>query len=194
MAVRLLLVREAETAWEAQGRLRGQTPLPALPDCLEALGEAVPELAAQRPEAIYAPPRDPGRATGTFLRRALDLPLWKREALLPLDTGAWEGLALPEIETRYGRIWRQVQAAPAHYGPPRGETLLDVADRLQPLVEDLVLQEETAVVVAQREVLLALMAYVSPGVADEEEEPDDVWQLWDDRQLWTEFDIVTGED
>jgi probable phosphoglycerate mutase len=189
MAVTLLLVREAGTAWDADERLRGRTPLPARPEELAELQRAAPELASCEPSGVYAPPTDPGRQSGRVLREALGLPLWLREELVPLDTGAWEGLTLSELRERNKRAWRRWRADPTMYGPPRGETLDDVAARLHPFVEDLLVADETAVVVAGDLVVGALLARVCPAPGERSRRVPSPVLEGDER--WVEQELVT---
>ena len=107
MAVKLLLVRESATSWVLDGRVQGKVILPPLEGELGELRSLAPELAEFNPEAVYVPPHDPGLASGQVLREELGLPLWKRDELMPLDMGIWEGLCWSEVKERYGRIYRR---------------------------------------------------------------------------------------
>ncbi|MFW5858037.1 MAG: histidine phosphatase family protein [Planctomycetota bacterium] len=191
MGVHLLLVRQAATAWTRTGRVEGGTPLPPEPDELEAIRAIVPELETFDPEGIYAPPVDPGRATGRALRQAMGLPLWFRPELAPLDTGAWEGLLWDEVRLRHARALRRWRADPRVFAPPMGETTAEVAARLRPLADDLIEGGAGGIVVADARVLDTLVRELLPG-ADPEERllPD----APDGQACWTDVEVIVHGD
>lgn len=190
MAFELILVQAVATPWRQQGRVEGSVPLPPLPQAIADINAAVATWPARELAGVYAPDQDPGQATGAALASRLKRPLWTRPCLAPLDVGVWAGLTWLEVRQRYGRIYRRWHAAPARFAPPLGETLTDVARRLGPLVRNLMHQKKPAVVVAAREVLLALLAHTLPRA---EAAPEPPWALLPAEQDWLQATVDPPE-
>lgn len=195
MAMRLVLVCEAATAWTKDVRVQGRLALPPLADELELLRELAKELDEISPEAVYCPPQDPALASAQVLRKALGLPLWKKDSLLPLDMGAWEGLSWSEVKERFGRLVRRYRAAPQTFAPPQAEALADAAGRLHGLVKELLGAGEDAIVVASAGILATLENHVLPyGEASGEVSSWARFDMPEKWPRWTEHELVTNEE
>ena len=124
---RLLLVRHAQSEWNADGRWQGWADPP-----LSDLGRRQSEAAAGalgRTDAVVT--SDLGRAveTATILARALGLgPVEVDPALRERDIGEFTGLTRGEIEAR----WPGMVGSFVRTSPPRGETSEQVLERALP--------------------------------------------------------------
>lgn len=165
MELQLLLIREADTSWDTMERVHGQISLPPLEDELHRLKALTEKLRDYAPMGVYGPDSDPGRTSAMTLARSLGLPFTPRPSLSPLDMGAWEGLSWLEVRERYGRMWRRWHAAPDRFAPPMGETMSEVASRLEPLVDEILAEERNVAIVASWPVLLSLLACALPQAA-----------------------------
>jgi probable phosphoglycerate mutase len=129
---RLLIVRHAQSEWNADGRWQGWADPP-----LSDLGRRQSEAAAAalgRTDAVVA--SDLGRAveTATILARALGLgPVEVEPALRERDIGDFTGLTRPEIEVR----WPGMVGSFIRTSPPGGETSDQVVRRALPALERL---------------------------------------------------------
>jgi len=98
--VRLLLVRHAQSEWNADGRWQGQEDPP-----LSELGEQQAAAAAERVgafDAIVASPLDRAAHTAAILAEATGVgPVLLDEALMERNAGEWQGLTRDEIEEQY---------------------------------------------------------------------------------------------
>jgi probable phosphoglycerate mutase len=98
--VRLLLVRHAQSEWNADGRWQGQEDPP-----LSELGERQAAAAAERVgafDAIVASPLERAAHTAAILAEATGVgPVLLDEALMERNAGEWQGLTRAEIEVRY---------------------------------------------------------------------------------------------
>ncbi len=128
----LTLVRHGATAWNEQGRWQGVTDNP-----LAERGKAEAALLARR---LRAQAFD--RAESSDLQRAVEtathaLPghalaghtLNLDPRLREMNFGAFEGLTLAEMQAH--PAFAHWQADPWHHAPPGGESLADVAARMQ---------------------------------------------------------------
>lgn len=144
MSARILLVRHGQTAWSRLGKHTGRTDVPLLDEgrrTAELLGErlrrtpwdGLPDAEVRSSPLVRAAETCELAGFGGRARP------W--DALMEWDYGGYEGLPPETIKKRAGAdwfIWRD--------GVPGGESLSDVADRADQVIDE--------VRVAERDVLL----------------------------------------
>jgi len=120
---RLCLVRHGETAWNAEGRVQGQTDIP-----LSAHGHAQAQAAAEvlcRHDftAAYASDLMRVRQTAEPSVRRLALPLTLDAELRERHYGIFERLLYTEVRARYPENYARFQSKDPDYDLEGGETL-----------------------------------------------------------------------
>ena len=126
-ALRITLIRSAETDWELQGRIRGRTDLPLSSRGVEILSAALVD--ASEIEVIRHATDEASKATARLLARSTGARRRKLVGLEPPNFGLLEGLTMAEATERYptrSRIWED---NPLALNPPDGESLNVLADR-----------------------------------------------------------------
>lgn len=116
---RLLVVRHAESEWNAAGRWQGRGDPPLSPRGREQAAAAV-EAVRGRVEHVVTSTLVRARQTGEIVAAALGLDTRADPDLCEIDVGEWTGLTLAEVEERYGaelQAWRAGELA----APPGGE-------------------------------------------------------------------------
>lgn len=147
---RLILARHGQTEWNNSFRYQGRTDVNL---DLVGMGQArrlALRMKANPPQAIYASPLQRAYRTAEAVANVMDPPLDPRllDGLVEIDFGAWEGLAVKEVNERYGEDYRRWKADPYSYTPPDGEPFGDVVKRVGEALKDvLAAPEETAMVV-----------------------------------------------
>ena len=132
---RLILIPVAQTDWQAQGRLAGDTDLP-----LNEYGhrQAVTfgeEIAALQPAVVHCGPEKATKQTASIIAHGLKLKVRPAKELRELDLGHWEGLTRDDFGERFARVYRQWRSAPLSIEPPEGEAIAHAAERLQRAVQ-----------------------------------------------------------
>ena len=124
----LLLVRHAETDWNASGRFQGHADPPLNERGRQQAHALAVELAGTRFDALYASPLRRAAETAEVLGAALQLPVTLVEDLREVDVGEWQGLTRAEVEARYP----DALASWLAFGPgwERGETYEVLGDRV----------------------------------------------------------------
>jgi probable phosphoglycerate mutase len=143
-ALVLFLARHGETEFNRANRFCGQADSPltehgrdearrngqVLSTVLrDALGDAFGDAAGLR---LVSSPLKRAMTTARIIRTELghdDLPIATDDRLREISFGAWEGLTLDEIESRYPREWAARVADRWHTPAPGGESYADVATR-----------------------------------------------------------------
>ncbi len=168
--VRLLLVRHGETTWNTAHRYQGQTDIALSERGIRQARALARRLASEPIAAIYA--SDLRRASETArIIAALRAPANPASAgaaspalrldrrLRELHFGAWEGMTYAEIGRLAADHLARWNADRLHVAPPDGETLAELAARVEALLEEIVRDHsgETVLVVAHGGPLRALL-------------------------------------
>jgi probable phosphoglycerate mutase len=124
LPARLCVIRHGETAWNAEGRVQGQTDVP-----LSALGEAqalalAGTLAGERFAALYASDLERVRQTAAPAARALGLAPRLEAALRERHYGKFETLTYAEARERHPQDFARFKAKEPDYDFGSGESLL----------------------------------------------------------------------
>ncbi len=123
MALRLFLLRHAETAWNRERRYQGWTDT-GLSDTGRAQAEAAARALAGTPlDAIYASPLRRAQETAAAVAAVHALPVRGAEAFKEMGFGRWEGLTVDEVRARDPERYQAWLEAPHRTGPPDGERL-----------------------------------------------------------------------
>ena len=88
-------------------------------------------------------------------------------ALDEIDAGTCDGLSYGEIAERFPAEYAARQADKLRYRYPRGESYLDVIDRLNPVIVNLERKRKPLVIIAHQAVLRALYAYLADRTPEE---------------------------
>ena len=92
----LLLVRHAETDWNAEGRLQGQIDRPLTEFGRRQARQLAEQLGGEKLEAIYSSDLARARETADIVGERLGLPVELDSDLREKDWGTWEGLTAVE--------------------------------------------------------------------------------------------------
>ena len=170
----LLLVRHGETSWNVEHRLQGQRADLPLTDRGRTQAAAIAHcLKSWTIDAVYSSDACRARQTAQSICDARALSAVETPSLRELDFGDWEGLTHGQARADdpvRARAWEQ---NPLDWAPPGGESLANLACRMQSFVEGLLGEhaDRTALLVSHGGPLRVLLA-TSLGLA-----PTDYWRL-----------------
>jgi broad specificity phosphatase PhoE len=94
-------------------------------------------LASRSLTAVYSSPLRRAQETADFIARPHHLPVRTLSDLIEADVGAWEGRSWVEIQASEPERYTQFQHNPARYGYHQGENLTQVAERVVPVIEEI---------------------------------------------------------
>ena len=157
--MRLVLVRHGETAHNRDGLGLGREDAQLTDLGLRQTAAAVERLSAEPPDRILTSPLTRAAAIARGLAGRTGAPLEVREELTEMDVGETEGLPFAEMRARFPDFidaWRAPD--PSDVRMPGGESLAQVAARLEPLVAELrALPDEYRVVAVSHNFVLRLL-------------------------------------
>jgi broad specificity phosphatase PhoE len=87
--------------------------------------------------SIYTSDLKRARETAGILAAVLQLPVISDPRLREINQGEWEGQLVETIKAHYADLWQQRTVDPASIRPPEGETVGEVAKRLQEALNDI---------------------------------------------------------
>jgi broad specificity phosphatase PhoE len=130
MALRLFLVRHAETAWNRERRYQGWTDLP-LTEAGRAQAEAAARALAEPPlAAVYSSPLQRALATAAVIAAPHGIQTILDPSFKEMRLGQWEGLTAAEVRERHPDLHRAWAESPHLATLPGGEPLEDVKRRV----------------------------------------------------------------
>jgi probable phosphoglycerate mutase len=150
----LALLRHADTAWSAQGRIQGRAD-PALSDAGRAAAAALVLPAASRGMRIVTSPLARCVETAALI----GAPRAPREpSLVEMDWGRWEGRRLEELRAEFGQAMRENEERGLDFRPDGGESPREVLARVSQWLATL---SEPTLAVTHRGVIRAIFAAAS---------------------------------
>jgi broad specificity phosphatase PhoE len=152
--IALALLRHAETAWSAEGRIQGRAD-PSLSDAGRAAVSALVLPEACRGMRIVTSPLARCVQTAAILG-APHAPRERR--LIEMDWGRWQGRRLEELRAEFGTAMRENEERGLDFRPDGGESPREVVARVSGWLSTL---SEPTLAVTHRGVIRAVFAAAS---------------------------------
>jgi probable phosphoglycerate mutase len=152
MSVRLVALRHAPTAWNAERRLQGRTDVP-----LSTEGETAAKAwrldPAWREYPVIASPLTRAATTARLLFPGRTIATDAR--LIEMSFGDWEGQSLTELRGAPGSDAESRERMGLEFRAPDGESPREVQERVVPLLAEIA---EPTIIVTHKAVLRALLS------------------------------------
>jgi broad specificity phosphatase PhoE len=133
----LCLVRHGQTDWNLAGRYMGQSEVPLNQNGRAQAHILVRQLQGHPFAAVYTSDLERARETADIVAAGLNLPVTSDARLREINQGEWEGQLVDVIKARYAALWQQRSLDPANLRLPGGETVGEVAQRVQVALDDI---------------------------------------------------------
>ena len=162
MNLRLLLARHGLTDWNATHRFQGQTNIPLNEIGIQQAQALSNRIAGESIDHIYASDLDRARQTAASISAHHHCPLDFDPALRELHFGEWEGFTYQQIQERDPNSLKSWNLDLYENGPPGGESLNELADRISLFMEEILREHssETVMLVAHGGTLTVLLCLV----------------------------------
>jgi broad specificity phosphatase PhoE len=131
------LIRHGQTDWNRAGRFQGHTDIPLNARGVEQAHELAQKLAHEHFAAVFSSDLSRARQTAEIVAAPLHLAVHPDLRLREIAQGNWEGLSLQEVQQKYAVDLRQADEAPETSRAPGGESVLEVATRMQQAADEL---------------------------------------------------------
>jgi probable phosphoglycerate mutase len=156
---RVLLARHGWHDWlgpdnRFAGRLPGVPLNAAGREQADALGR---RLRAAPPDRIFCSPLDRTRQTAEIIAGHVQRPVVPDDRLIETDLGAWQGMRVEEVATRYPEAYRAWRTAPTRARLPGAEPLEALADRTAACAVEALARGGVTLLVSHQDPLLTLV-------------------------------------
>ena len=119
--MRLLLIRHAQTTWNAAGRVQGQADPPLSPRGREQCSALARRMAGQQIDALHSSDLERARLTAAAVAGATGLAVQLEPGLREVGLGQWEGIDGKRLREEYPEQHRRWLAEPTWDIVPGGE-------------------------------------------------------------------------
>jgi len=167
--IKLLMARHGLTDWNKDNRFQGQADIPLNQTGVlqaQALGQM---LSTELLDRIYVSTLARAGETARAISAFHPCPVMVEPRLREICWGKWEGLTYDEIQRDYPEYLRTWETRDPEASSPGGESITQLANRLQPFLTDLAQEADgkTVLVVSHggvMQVMLCLLLGISPGL------------------------------
>ena len=159
---RWLIVRHAETPWNAEGKIQGQTDTPLSDRGYEQANALAARLAGREIDAAYVSDLLRAQETARVILQGRDIPLTPSAQLRERSYGHWEGLTFQDVAQAYPEEFAKFRHSP-DAPPPGGESTVDMEARMGEFASGLRLahgDSDTLLIVGHGGSLNALIAHL----------------------------------
>ncbi|MFC2025304.1 histidine phosphatase family protein [Chloroflexota bacterium] len=149
----IILARHGETEWNVGEIFRGRIDIE-----LNGTGIRQAELLAEylshkKIEAIYSSPLKRALMTAEVIARYHKLDVETAPGLIDLDFGQWQGLPHREVKDKYEELYAEWISSPHQVTMPEGESLNDVRERANSIVDEVIAKYKGTVVLVSHRVV-----------------------------------------
>ena len=158
--MKIILVRHGETIWNRDGRIQGITDVGLSDLGIEQAKKLAFSLQDEKLDAIIASPLERAYETARLIGTYHDLTIEVEKDLRELDVGELEGLTFPELRVRHPEFLGKWMLDRASVVMPRGESLLEVQERVWPVMQRIIENTENALIVSHNFVIVAILCKI----------------------------------
>jgi len=144
----LILVRHGETSWNREERVQGISDIELNEQGRKQAVKLAEALKGRPIEAIFSSPLVRALETARIINRYHGLHIQVREELREMDQGIFEGLSFRELMAKEGAFLSRWVKDPASVTMPGGESLADVQKRAWPVMEEIIREGCSSLVVS----------------------------------------------
>jgi len=157
--LKLILVRHGETIWNKEKKIQGITDIGLNEKGIEQAEKLAYSLQKERLDAIITSPLRRAYDTARAIGKYHDIPIKVEEDLQELNAGELEGLTWPELN-RYPEFLAQWKLDNASVPMPNGESLVDVQNRVWPVIQRICECSQNALIVSHSFVIISILCKV----------------------------------
>lgn len=158
--MKLILARHGETIWNRDGKIQGITDIGLSNLGIEQATKLALSLRDEKLDAIITSPLERAYETARLIGAYHDLTIEVEKDLRELDVGELEGLTFPELGDRYPEFLGQWILDHASVVMPRGESLMEVQERVWPIMQRITENAENALIVSHNFVIVTILCKI----------------------------------
>ncbi len=159
------MIRHGESEWNAAHRYSGQLDIPLSPLGQKQALCLAERLATEPLAAIYSSPLRRAHHTALALADRKRLPVHLDDNLMEIRHGLWQGLTVDQVTAQFADDYSRWRTQPTQVVMPQGESLLDLARRVQDFQRVIGEQREGALAICSHDAVLRVLTLSLLGLA-----------------------------
>ena len=156
----LILVRHGETIWNREGRVQGFSDI----DLSDVGVQQARQLALSLKDvlilSIYSSPLIRAQSTARIINEYHHAPLYIEPGLMEMDQGDFEGLTFQELMACEKGFLQKWMSNPTSVQMPNGESFIELQGRAWKVIEGIVAQSGSALVVSHNFTIAAILCKI----------------------------------
>lgn len=158
--LRLILARHGETLWNRDRKIQGITNIGLSDLGMEQAKKLALSLQNEKLDAIITSPLERAYETARVIGTYHNLRIAVEKDLRELDVGGLEGLTFPELMVRYPEFLGQWMLDHASVVMPQGESLMEVQERVWPVIQRICENAKNALIVSHDFVIVTILCKI----------------------------------
>jgi len=158
--VELILVRHGETIWNREGRVQGFSDIDLSDVGVQQARQLALSLKDAPILAIYSSPLIRAQSTARIINEYHHAPLYIEPGLMEMDQGDFEGLTFQELLACEKGFLQKWMSDPASVQMPNGESFIELQGRAWKVIEGIVAQSGSALVVSHNFTIAAILCKI----------------------------------
>ncbi len=143
----LYLIRHGRTEWNRLWRIQGDLDVPLDEEGRRQAGALAKALEAVPLRMVYASPMQRAVETASAIAAGHGLPLQLDPRLKERNWGQYQGMRREEAALAYAEAEADLRADPRSARPPGGESFIELTERSEAALREIVAKEEGAIAV-----------------------------------------------
>jgi len=156
----LILVRHGETLFNRERKVQGITDIELNDTGLRQAHQLALSLKDHEIHQIYSSPLRRAYQTAEAINQFHDVPIHRRNGLMEMDVGDFEGLSFQELRANEKDFLQRWIADPAMTKMPNGESIIELQERAWNAIGDIILEAENALVVSHNFTIAAILCKI----------------------------------
>ena len=157
--MKLILVRHGETIWNKENKIQGITDIGLNERGIEQAEKLAYSLQKEKLDAIITSPLRRAYDTAQAIGKYHDISITVEEDLQELNAGELEGLTWPEL-ARYSEFIGKWKLDPSSVTMPKGESLVEVQNRVWPVIQRISETSQSALIVSHSFVIITILCKI----------------------------------
>jgi broad specificity phosphatase PhoE len=156
----LILVRHGETPFNRERKVQGIADIELNDTGLRQAHQLALSLKDHEIHQIYSSPLRRAYQTAEAINQFHDVPIHRRNGLMEMDVGDFEGLSFQELRANEKDFLQRWIADPAMTKMPNGESIIELQERAWNAIGDIILEAENALVVSHNFTIAAILCKI----------------------------------
>ncbi|MDO8722476.1 MAG: histidine phosphatase family protein [Syntrophales bacterium] len=157
--MKLILVRHGETIWNKEHKIQGITDIGLNERGIEQAKKLACSLQKEELDAIITSPLRRAYDTAQAIGKYHDISITVEEDLQELNAGELEGLTWPELD-KYPEFFGKWKLDHASVAMPNGESLVEVQNRVWPVIQRISETFQNALIVSHSFVIISILCKI----------------------------------